>query len=610
MKKRIFIYTCIFLLCASMAYAAAPFYFFVEFDPNNLPTLDPNGVLDLMHSDPNGNLWYENKTGKRFKLSVFDPNLLLVSPLTIKYSSSYPFIKLIDSNTIGTEFLRIQSNKTTGFSIGCLAGDAITTGVCNTLGGTYSGGEMSSASNCSGWGYRTLMNTTASGNSAFGSECLRDNTTGTYNSGFGVYALGDNETGNYNIGIGYEAGKYHADGTYLISPENSIYIGSGTKGKDNDDENSIVIGFNAVGVGKNSCVLGNPNITTTVLRSGTVVGSTTSFKDFRVAHDANQACIAMDTYDTSTDSSLLIMRKARGVEAGRGIVSAGDNIMEILGGAWTGTGWGYSAGITAVVDTGPVTASTMPTRIEFYTSPNTSTSRALRMMVDSQGRVAVGGDTTIEEQFHIKSSTSTIPTLQLKAAASQSVDTFKIVNSSDSLLFTIDQSGNSWQHDANVVGNLYSGAMTYATDSGAVTAIDMGVSSDPNDGTEESLAFAVDGVVQAKFYTESNGAGTVDTPHVVMPGAFNFGADAGANDDYAITLKQTPSAYVTGMLLMFSANTANTGACTLNVNSLGAKALKSLHDQDPQDNYIEAGSVIMVVYDGTNFQILSPDANP
>jgi hypothetical protein len=219
-------------------------------------------------------------------------------------------------------------------------------------------------------------------------------------------------------------------------------------------------------------------------------------------------------------------------------------------------------------------------------------------------------DTSPDATINAVSGSASTVTCLLEGAASQSADILRVVNSGQSLKFTVDVDGDTWMHDANVVGNLYSGAMTYATDSGAVTAIDMGVSSDPNDGTEESLAFAVDGVVQAKFYTESNGAGTVDTPHVVMPGAFNFGADAGANDDYAITLKQTPSAYVTGMLLMFSANTANTGACTLNVNSLGAKALKSLHDQDPQDNYIEAGSVIMVVYDGTNFQILSPDANP
>lgn len=90
----------------------------------------------------------------------------------------------------------------------------------------------------------------------------------------------------------------------------------------------------------------------------------------------------------------------------------------------------------------------------------------------------------------------------------------------------------------------------------------------------------------------------------------NFAVDSNGNDSYKITLSPAPSAYTAGMTIIFDANTANTGACTINVNGLGSKALKSLHDRDPDDNYIEAGSIVMAVYDGTNFQIISPDANP
>lgn len=66
-----------------------------------------------------------------------------------------------------------------------------------------------------------------------------------------------------------------------------------------------------------------------------------------------------------------------------------------------------------------------------------------------------------------------------------------------------------------------------------------------------------------------------------------------------------------GTVVFFRANNSNTGACALGLSGAGtAKALKVLHDQDPPDNYIEAGSIVVCVYDGTNFQILSPDANP
>src|ERR1051326_9158900 len=50
-----------------------------------------------------------------------------------------------------------------------------------------------------------------------------------------------------------------------------------------------------------------------------------------------------------------------------------------------------------------------------------------------------------------------------------------------------------------------------------------------------------------------------------------FGADAGSNDTYVVTLSPAPAAYVTGQLYRFKANTANTGPCTVTFNSLGAK---------------------------------------
>lgn len=86
---------------------------------------------------------------------------------------------------------------------------------------------------------------------------------------------------------------------------------------------------------------------------------------------------------------------------------------------------------------------------------------------------------------------------------------------------------------------------------------------------------------------------------------YNFAADAEASDSYVITLNPAPSAYVTGMMITFTANTANTGAATLNANGFGAKTIKKLHDQDLITGDIEAGQVVVVVYDGTNFQLIS-----
>jgi hypothetical protein len=91
--------------------------------------------------------------------------------------------------------------------------------------------------------------------------------------------------------------------------------------------------------------------------------------------------------------------------------------------------------------------------------------------------------------------------------------------------------------------------------------------------------------------------------------ATRFGADAGASDTYVVTLVPTPAAYVTGGHYRFKANTANTGACTVNFNSLGAKTIKKHHDQDLADGDIEAGQWVDVVYDGTFMQMQSQLGN-
>jgi len=84
-----------------------------------------------------------------------------------------------------------------------------------------------------------------------------------------------------------------------------------------------------------------------------------------------------------------------------------------------------------------------------------------------------------------------------------------------------------------------------------------------------------------------------------------YAADAGVSDAYAITLTPVPTAYVTGMIIHFKANTLNTGAATLNVNSLGVKTIKKDNNADLETGDIVASQIVSVIYDGTNFQLLS-----
>lgn len=84
--------------------------------------------------------------------------------------------------------------------------------------------------------------------------------------------------------------------------------------------------------------------------------------------------------------------------------------------------------------------------------------------------------------------------------------------------------------------------------------------------------------------------------------------DAGANDTYTCTPSPAISSYTTGLRVQLYANTANTGAATVNINALGAKTIKKLAGAittDLSDNDIRAGQYVDLVYDGTNFQMLS-----
>lgn len=96
---------------------------------------------------------------------------------------------------------------------------------------------------------------------------------------------------------------------------------------------------------------------------------------------------------------------------------------------------------------------------------------------------------------------------------------------------------------------------------------------------------------------------------VSQDGASIYADDAGVSDAYAITLSPAPASLTTGMHVFFKANTANTGAATLNVNGLGAVAIKKHKDVDVQTGDIKASQINLVVYDGTNWQLLSAVSN-
>jgi hypothetical protein len=88
-----------------------------------------------------------------------------------------------------------------------------------------------------------------------------------------------------------------------------------------------------------------------------------------------------------------------------------------------------------------------------------------------------------------------------------------------------------------------------------------------------------------------------------------FANAGGSTNAYSLSLSPAPTAYVTGMMLTFKANAANTGAATLNVNNLGDIALKKNVTNDLTSGDIVSGQMVIVIYDGTNFQTMNIKAS-
>lgn len=94
----------------------------------------------------------------------------------------------------------------------------------------------------------------------------------------------------------------------------------------------------------------------------------------------------------------------------------------------------------------------------------------------------------------------------------------------------------------------------------------------------------------------------------ILDGSGNSCVDAGGSDTYACTLSPAIASYVTGGHYRFKANTANTGAATINLNAIGAKTIVKAAGGITTalaDNDIRSGQWVDLVYDGTNMQMQS-----
>lgn len=174
-------------------------------------------------------------------------------------------------------------------------------------------------------------------------------------------------------------------------------------------------------------------------------------------------------------------------------------------------------------------------------------------------------------------------------------------------------------HDGN--GTFSYTANTVVPDATAGTTI---VSNDFDQFSGEvstalTLAFMKDGQSTAtgafkmgsqKITGMADGAALTDATSVnqVVDGALTHCATPSAvgTDAYAVSLAVNPVTLVTGAMYSFTPEVANTGACSVDFNSIGAKNIKMADAADPYDGAIQADVPCVVQYDGTSMILINP----
>jgi hypothetical protein len=88
----------------------------------------------------------------------------------------------------------------------------------------------------------------------------------------------------------------------------------------------------------------------------------------------------------------------------------------------------------------------------------------------------------------------------------------------------------------------------------------------------------------------------------VQQESYTYAADSGAANAYVVALSPVPS-LVAGLSVVFKVGNSNTGASTLNLNSLGVKSVTKSGTTALAGGDLVAGQIVTAVYDGTQFQL-------
>src|SRR5690606_5191128 len=84
----------------------------------------------------------------------------------------------------------------------------------------------------------------------------------------------------------------------------------------------------------------------------------------------------------------------------------------------------------------------------------------------------------------------------------------------------------------------------------------------------------------------------------IQDGSLVFASATGIGNNYLVNLTPNPASYSAGMIVVFKANHANTGAATLKVGSLATVDIKKSATVDLAAGDIANNQIVTLVYDG------------
>lgn len=98
-------------------------------------------------------------------------------------------------------------------------------------------------------------------------------------------------------------------------------------------------------------------------------------------------------------------------------------------------------------------------------------------------------------------------------------------------------------------------------------------------------------------------------PKAAQTGKWNYAVASGTADALTATLVPAPDAYSAGFPIRLKITATNTASATLDVNGLGAKTIKRPDNSNLVAGNLVAGSVVELVYDGTNWFLQTAQAS-